>query len=273
MNFSLKEGRSTNTCTMTTLPTPVKMTLLELATQPLSPVPYPCQVSCPDKSNMIGKQTISEFQFNWIISGPSIHEAGDAELLPGFHREQLQHHQLEQLQRQEQLQDMFSGDVDVNDPHLAAVFPDFAQSYAQDEERSQREEMYDRYLQISSTSQASNKLVTEKWIWWQLILYTTTQRRIVVHWAQCSITWQIEDRTSTNCNVAAWTLWTTLILLSWMMPAKSRTMGTGKGWRTPSNRLRGPWKKSFRSKMEVEEVVRPPSCSSTFSRQVLSTLE
>ena len=156
MIFSLKEGRSTNTCTMTTLPTPVKMTSLELATQPLSPVPYPCQVSCPDKSNMIGKQTISEFAFSWIISGPSIHEGGDAELLPGFHREQLQHHQLEQLQRQEQLQDMFSGDVDVNDPHLAAVFPDFAQSYAQDEERSQREEMYDRYKYLQPLKQTIN---------------------------------------------------------------------------------------------------------------------
>ena len=156
MIFSLKEGRSTNTCTMTTLPTPIKMTSLELATQPLSPVPYPCQVPCPDKSNMIGKQTISEFAFSWIISGPSIHEGGDAELLPGFQREQLQHHQLEQLQRQEQLQDMFSGDVDVNDPHLAAVFPDFAQSYAQDEERSQREEMYDRYKYLQPLKQAIN---------------------------------------------------------------------------------------------------------------------
>ena len=51
---------------------------------------------------------------------------------------------------------MFSGDVDVNDPHLAAVFPDFAQSYAQDEERSQREEMYDRYKYLQPLKQTIN---------------------------------------------------------------------------------------------------------------------
>ena len=51
--------------------------------------------------------------------------------------------QEEQRYQQQQLQDIFDGDIDVNDPHLAAVFPDFAASFAQDEERATDEEMYD----------------------------------------------------------------------------------------------------------------------------------
>ena len=51
--------------------------------------------------------------------------------------------QEEQRYQQQQLQDIFDGEIDVNDPHLAAVFPDFAASFAQDEERATDEEMYD----------------------------------------------------------------------------------------------------------------------------------
>ena len=41
------------------------------------------------------------------------------------------------------LKNVFNGDVDVDDPHLAAVFPDFARSFAQDEDHAQELEVYD----------------------------------------------------------------------------------------------------------------------------------